>query len=169
MQQHRAESNPEPCSLFACGLLAAVCKYIYLVEPQITAFSFTLWAHDGPADTSMCRAQRLCHLSLPHFCFWASFVFPMEPFLIPLKIIDFLSWSLSVCFCKEGMCHLCMCPSACCLCTACLYDSITVVRMFPPQTLPPSWQSTCYLDRIFQFCKVLQEPLLSGQHALAAL
>lgn len=140
--------------MFACGLLAAVYKRFYLAEPQITAFSFALWVYDEPADTSLCRAQWLCHLPLPQFCFWASFVFPMEPVLIPLKIITFVSWSFSnVCFCKEGKWHLCMCPSACCSCTTCLYDSITVVRMFPPQTLSPSWRSICCLDRIFQFAK----------------
>lgn len=125
--------NPTAC-LFVVSWLA-LCKYLYPAEPEVIARSSAMGVCDEPASASVCVPEiiqvLLCSVALSSLTvsllFLDSVCVPlcpqcMVPFLIPLKIIDFTSWSFfCICFWKVGKQHLCMCPLVTAAHTACVF------------------------------------------------
>lgn len=156
---------PSPTAGFLVVSWLALCKYFYLAEPQIIAYSFAIWVCDKPENASMCLPEiirlLLCSAAFSSFTLLLLFLgfvhltpSPrcMVPFLIPLKTIDFISWSFFLYLflkCRKAA-SLHVSLGDCCLCSVCL-DSIKNMMTFPHQTLSPSLQSIFYLDSVFQF------------------
>lgn len=125
--------NPTAC-LFVVSWLAG-CKYLYAAEPEVIAPSSATGVCDEPASGSPCVPEiiwvLLCSVALASLTVSLLFLSSlclqlsprcMVPFVIPLKITDFTSWSFfCVCFWKVGKQHLCVCPPGTAAHTACVF------------------------------------------------
>lgn len=96
---------PSPTAGFFVVSWLALCKYFYLAEPQITAYSFAILVCDEPENASMCLPEiirlLLCSAALSSLTLLLLFLGFVHltpspqcvvPFLIPLKTTDFISW-----------------------------------------------------------------------------